>query len=701
MTPLPRSVVSPDPCFCEVFVLYASPVAKYTPIDFESEIDRIVCSARESERLQTGQVQVSVGVASSASLTKLLTLSHGRDPGSPALILHLAAHGYQVGGLILESAKGTGEAHECTHEKLRSLLHCESGENGGGLRGVSLLMLSSCSSIQLAQVFIDSGCQHVIATDRPVLDKTAKAFTERFYRALFVGKSIVDAFEHAKAALLASSHPEVAEQSHAYHLLKANEGDVPPSAARSESWTIPERWLYMLMRPSPPELHVEWTIDWANDLREKIRCNRLGSYSILTSQGIRLREENMGELDPIPCENDFPLRIRFEANQSDRVTSNAQRDFSRPMVSQSHPRNTVRKGKGKGKMTWASSSGMANLEHEEQMEVNRLAANLGQALLAGNWFEVNRLMKSPEEVWMLACSECGSRQLQELLRTSSHSEQAALKSQAVDKVILGLQSHVLEATVGSRGCFANYLLQAVIQALPVERFTFVLEEMRSQVVNVALDPQGCRVLQRLLEHILHLEDHARMLMEELMPAIKRLAMDQFGNHVMQKFQEMASDHQKLELTKAFLALARQPGELRELAMDKYSSWVLEKVISESRSSREKKQLLSALERELEGTAMNGKKAKKSEYGSFVHRTVRKMTDRMDQGGVSDGPNQRSEAPRCAPAVHSQAMGQVNPQMAYPCPPVLIPFNIVLPPDGGSSPYMMHHPFTWQRWWNQQ
>eukprot|EP00434_Breviolum_minutum_P039817 symbB.v1.2.035368.t1/scaffold4744.1/size35507/1 len=225
--------------------------------------------------------------------------------------------------------------------------------------------------------------------------------------------------------------------------------------------------LYMLMRPSPSELRVEWTIDWANDLRKKISGNRLGSYSILT-----LREENMGELDPIPCENDFPLRIRFEANQSDRVTSYAQpghsglRDLSRPMVSQSHPRNTGRKGKGqgKGKMTLVSTSGTANLEREEQMEVNRLAANLGQALLAGNWFEVNRLMKSPEEVWMLACSECGSRQLQELLRTSSHSEQAALKSQAVDKVILGLQSHVLEATVGSRGSFANYVLQALIQA---------------------------------------------------------------------------------------------------------------------------------------------------------------------------------------------------------------------------------------------
>ena len=48
------------------------------------------------------------------------------------------------------------------------------------------------------------------------------------------------------------------------------------------------------------------------------RCNPSASFYLSefknqTSAQLRLREENMGELDPIPCENDFPLRIRFEA----------------------------------------------------------------------------------------------------------------------------------------------------------------------------------------------------------------------------------------------------------------------------------------------------------------------------------------------------------------------------------------------------
>ena len=46
------------------------------------------------------------------------------------------------------------------------------------------------------------------------------------------------------------------------------------------------------------------------------RCNPSAlffEFKNQTSAQLRLREENMGELDPIPCENDFPLRIRFEA----------------------------------------------------------------------------------------------------------------------------------------------------------------------------------------------------------------------------------------------------------------------------------------------------------------------------------------------------------------------------------------------------
>ena len=57
--------------------------------------------------------------------------------------------------------------HVCeTEEKLMKILHSKGDGDGRGLRGVSLLMLSSCSSKQLAQArcarsVVFSGCRRL------------------------------------------------------------------------------------------------------------------------------------------------------------------------------------------------------------------------------------------------------------------------------------------------------------------------------------------------------------------------------------------------------------------------------------------------------------------------------------------------------------------------------------------------------------
>ena len=159
---------------------------------------------------------------------------------------------------------------------------------------------------------------------------------------------------------------------------------------------------------------------------------------------------------------------------------------------------------------------------------------------------------------------------------------------AIDHVIAGLQSHVLEAEVYEH-CKAlqaanhsNFVFQACIQAtggvlrmnslscfeaLPVERFEFILEEMKNRIVKVAMDQHGCKVLQRLLEHVLQHEKHAQQLMKELFCEVKRVAKDPFGNYVLQKFAEMACPEQKVALTRALLDAAR-PGDLADMAMDR-------------------------------------------------------------------------------------------------------------------------------------
>lgn len=113
---------------------------------------------------------------------------------------------------------------------------------------------------------------------------------------------------------------------------------------------------------------------------------------------------------------------------------------------------------------------------------------------------------------------------------------------------------------------SQYMISLFVKALPVERFEFILEEMNSIVV-VAMDQHGCKVLQRLLEHVLQHETHAQQLMKELFAEMKKVAKDCYGNYVLQKFAEMACPEQKVALARALLDAAR-PGDLADLAMDR-------------------------------------------------------------------------------------------------------------------------------------
>lgn len=97
-----------------------------------------------------------------------------------------------------------------------------------------------------------------------------------------------------------------------------------------------------------------------------------------------------------------------------------------------------RKGSKGGKGPGAVETGA---DQPTDLQVSSLSEQLRRAINAKNWADVNVLINSPEQVWLLACSERGSRQLQQLLKTSSDTEQAAFKS-AVDKVIMGLQSRL-------------------------------------------------------------------------------------------------------------------------------------------------------------------------------------------------------------------------------------------------------------------
>eukprot|EP00931_Biecheleriopsis_adriatica_P091213 TRINITY_DN65109_c0_g1_i1.p1 TRINITY_DN65109_c0_g1~~TRINITY_DN65109_c0_g1_i1.p1 ORF type:complete len:808 (+),score=138.07 TRINITY_DN65109_c0_g1_i1:100-2523(+) len=185
----------------QVYCLYASPLDQL-PINVRSEVETLQEAFEESG----SRVKLNVGVATAGSLTKLLTLARSRK----GLVLHLSAHATfsEKGelGLVLEDAKGL--SHVLWRQNLEEIL----GIRERGLRNVSLLFLSSCWSQELAQVFVECGCRHVVCLRTRVLDEAARRFSQQFYLSLGVGETLLSSWESARTTLRNIAEKNVGEQ---------------------------------------------------------------------------------------------------------------------------------------------------------------------------------------------------------------------------------------------------------------------------------------------------------------------------------------------------------------------------------------------------------------------------------------------------------------------------------------------------------
>ncbi|CAE7034962.1 unnamed protein product [Symbiodinium natans] len=193
-------VSSQDNCK-EVYCLYASPLG-HPAINVRSEVETIQEAFEES----ASGTRLNVGVATVQSLSKLLTLAKSQK----GLVLHLSAHSIRSDkgdvGLVLEDS--CGKAHVLWKKRLEEIL----GMKESGLRSVSLLFLSTCWSQELAQVFVECGCPHVVCLRSPVYDVAARRFSQQFYLSLGVGESLLSAWQTARSWLCTDSKPELAEQ---------------------------------------------------------------------------------------------------------------------------------------------------------------------------------------------------------------------------------------------------------------------------------------------------------------------------------------------------------------------------------------------------------------------------------------------------------------------------------------------------------
>mmetsp|Transcript_36814 Transcript_36814/g.83297 ORF Transcript_36814/g.83297 Transcript_36814/m.83297 type:complete len:413 (+) Transcript_36814:62-1300(+) len=132
-----------------------------------------------------------------------------------------------------------------------------------------------------------------------------------------------------------------------------------------------------------------------------------------------------------------------------------------------------------------------------------------------------------------------------------------------------LRGHVCEAI---RSPHANYVIQKVIEVLPMAQASFVADELRGMGVEVARHRYGCRILCRLLEHSAS-DAGPVALIDEVLGEVSGLCRHSFGHYVIQSVLEHGSPEQRQQIAAALR------GELSRSVQNRNACYVIENALS--------------------------------------------------------------------------------------------------------------------------
>lgn len=206
-------------------------------------------------------------------------------------------------------------------------------------------------------------------------------------------------------------------------------------------------------------------------------------------------------------------------------------------------------------------------------------------------------------IWNLSRHKSGTRVVQKALDKA--------QKFFMEELLVELHGCVREAIECPN---ANYVIQKVIEVLPVARAAFVAEEMTGIAVTVAQHQKGCRVLVRLLEHSPS-ERGTLVLLEEIFAAAPRLVRHSYGRYVMQAILEHSPEpsHQH------YIAAALLGGGKEDIlanALNRHGSGVIETALSHCAPSD-----VQAMCSHLLSTEDNILQLAKGQFGHFVLKAL--------------------------------------------------------------------------------
>mmetsp|Transcript_25352 Transcript_25352/g.69720 ORF Transcript_25352/g.69720 Transcript_25352/m.69720 type:complete len:397 (-) Transcript_25352:511-1701(-) len=202
----------------------------------------------------------------------------------------------------------------------------------------------------------------------------------------------------------------------------------------------------------------------------------------------------------------------------------------------------------------------------------------------------------------LAFDAAGCRAVQLALHVADRKVSAELADE--------LRGHVCEAI---RSPHANYVIQKVIEVLPMAQAAFVAEELSGMGVEVARHRYGCRILCRLLEHSANDVGPVKLI-DEVLEGVGGLCRHSFGHYVIQSILEHGTPEQRHLIASALRA------ELARSVQNRNACYVIENALSYC-SAEDRHALVEGL---LSGGPGRLAALAQHQFGSHVVRALLRM-----------------------------------------------------------------------------
>jgi len=199
------------------------------------------------------------------------------------------------------------------------------------------------------------------------------------------------------------------------------------------------------------------------------------------------------------------------------------------------------------------------VEAQAQALLLRKEALTGQ-LEAGGEASLAAIGELQGAVWRLSTDVQGCR----LVQLAVEKAKGAKRGEVVGE----LHGHVREA-MGSP--HANYVLQKVVEVMPIEIASFIAKELAGIAVDACKHRFGCRIMCRLTEQFASAPCVAKLL-QELTKGIAELTTHSFGHHVVHAILEHGPEMLKHKIAMELLS------DVRNAATNRSGSAVMERAL---------------------------------------------------------------------------------------------------------------------------